>query len=1190
MEASFDVFLGHASVDKAAGVRDFADRLEQHDLLVFVDERSIDEYDSITTEVENALAGSLAFVAWYSSVYPTRRACQLELRSAYVAAENARELLERVFVVNPEQGFAHIHPATLRDARIPTMDAAAEAVARRVEALRQRGADPLGSLTPHDAPPWVPGPRGLGSPRFVGRVAELWELHERLQAGRMSQISGTRREEVVLVGLGGSGKSLLAEEYAHSFGPAYPGGIYWLSAVGAAGDGESVLLGQLTVVAEALGDVKLDDNPEPRVLRHRLESALAKRERSLWLVDDLPEGLSAEQAKAWAAPHEQAATLLTTRSGAYSTFVKVELDMLDEQSACELLTSRLPPTSEEECHAACVIALEELARHAQALDVASSYIGERPGSDAYDEFLRRTREGSVVERLVHAAAAITEQLPNGHEASIVATYRAAIDGLDEPARDLLRAASELAPVPIELHLAAEITAEDEESADAAADRIDLALGQLMRASLARAAVSAGDRPAYLVHTLVGAVAQYVDPDPERSESFHAKAVTVLRDWLAARDDVHDLTHAAQLESHLTHARHIIAPLDQSADGTLAALAQQVATLDYARGEYTSARRICAQVLAARVQLLGEEHPYTLASKNNLAEILSAQGELTGARRLQEEVVAACLRLLGEDHPDTLTGKNNLAATRRAQGDLAGARRLHEEVLASRVRLQGDEDLDTLTAKHHLATTLWELGDLDGSGRLHETVLAARVRLLGDDDPETLASKNNLAATLHAQRNLEGARRLQEEVVATQLRVLGEEHPNTLVSKNNLAGTLVALGDPERARLLLEEVVPAQVQLLGNDHPNTLTSKNNLAEALRAQGDLPGARRLQEDVLAGRARALGDEHPDTLTSKQNLAGTLQAQGDLAGARRLQEDVLAGRARLFGEHPLTFASKAILAQTLLELGDLEAAWPLHQEILALLGALGDLTSARRLQEEVLAASVRLVGNEHPHTLSTKSDLALTLLALGDLDGARRLQEEVLAALVLVGNEAPNTLTARANLADTLRRQGDLMGAQRLLEEVVAAQVRVLGDEDVNTLNSKNTLAQTLRAQGDLSGARRLFEEVLATQVRVLGNDHPMTLVTKVNLAQTLREQRDLAGARHLQEDVVATWTRLAGNDHPSALNAKHDLAATLRAQGDLEGARRLLEEVVAAQERLLGPEHPDTLTTKTNLATTLREQGT
>jgi hypothetical protein len=58
---------------------------------------------------------------------------------------------------------------------------------------------------------------------------------------------------------------------------------------------------------------------------------------------------------------------------------------------------------------------------------------------------------------------------------------------------------------------------------------------------------------------------------------------------------------------------------------------------------------------------------------------------------------------------------------------------------------------------------------------------------------------------------------------------------------------------------------------------------------------------------------------------------------------------------------------------------------------LSAQGDLEGARLLQEEVLAACVRLLGEEHRDTLTSKANLAETLQAQGDLDGSRRLREE-------------------------------------------------------------------------------------------------------------------------------------------------------------------------------------------------------
>ena len=80
-------------------------------------------------------------------------------------------------------------------------------------------------------------------------------------------------------------------------------------------------------------------------------------------------------------------------------------------------------------------------------------------------------------------------------------------------------------------------------------------------------------------------------------------------------------------------------------------------------------------------------------------------------------------------------------------------------------------------------------------------------------------------------------------------------------------------------------------------------------------------------------------------------------------------------------------------------------------------------------------------------------------------------------VLGPEHPDTLTSMNNLAETLRAQGDLAGARKLQEETLAICRRVLGPEHPDTLTSMNNLAMTLRAQGDLAGARKLQEETLA-----------------------------------------------------------------------------------------------------------------
>ena len=82
-------------------------------------------------------------------------------------------------------------------------------------------------------------------------------------------------------------------------------------------------------------------------------------------------------------------------------------------------------------------------------------------------------------------------------------------------------------------------------------------------------------------------------------------------------------------------------------------------------------------------------------------------------------------------------------------------------------------------------------------------------------------------------------------------------------------------------------------------------------------------------------------------------------------------------------------------------------------------------------------------------------------------------------LLGPEHPDTLTSMNNLAETLRARGDLEGAQDYhLERALAARTRLLGPEHPDTLiEHEQPRGDPLRARGDLEGAQGHQERMLA-----------------------------------------------------------------------------------------------------------------
>jgi tetratricopeptide (TPR) repeat protein len=1124
----YDLFISYRRKDSER-VRPLVDALTSRGLAVWFDQSEIGEFAPITDKIRHGLANSKALLTWYSIDYSKSRPCQMELTAAFIAAQREGDPRQRVWVINPEATGDHIQPVELRDeqyAQVPKSNAEcallSDHIVKKLSGIKTH----LGAVIPLILPQQY-GRKLAASRDFVGRLPDIWKLHSALHGAQSAIITGESPTGLAQVsGMGGVGKSLLAEEYALRFSAAYPGGIFWLRALGNDANRPALTPDQEEAVrSDEFRNLAIQLRIDVSGLDSKqTEAAIAAKLSTnhpnsfLWIVDDVASGLTSEAVRAWLAPHPLGKTLFTTRSREYQAIGNsIRLDVLEPNEAYELLCRYRKPTGPEEEGAAHGIAAD-LGYHPLALAVCSRALEAKGGMQTFSQI--REALGKQSRDELELAAEFAGVLPSGHEPSVAATLLRGVRSVGAEGLDFLLMASLLAAAPIPSSLVASVFSmvDGLDEADAS-HRAALAFSLTENASLSEQF----DKNARTVHALVSRAIKFSERNIGRRDTLKVGIIEGLNKILP---DVEDIRAHERLSLEVLHAREIC---NRNTDNLGLTLTLWVARHDFERGAYTSARELQEKVLKISKRVLGEEHPDTLMTMHNLANTLSAQGDLSGALGLREKVVEISKRSLGEEDRRTLASMNNLSQTLSAQGDLEGARRIQEKVLEIIRRIQGEEHPDTLMSMDNLAVTLSAQGDLSGARRIQEKVLEIRRRIQGEEHPNTLMTMNNLANALSAQGDLEGARALEEKVLEIRRRIQGEEHPDTLMSMHNLASTLRAQGDLKGARLLQEKVLQTRGDSLGEEHPSTLMTMNNLANTLSAQGDLKGARKLEEKVLETRKRILGEEHPDTLMSMNNLAETLRAQGDLKGARELHE-------------------------------------------------------------KVVEISKRSLGEEDPRTLTSMNNLANTLSAQGDVGGAQPLQEEALEIRRRIhGEEHPDTLMSMNNLAETLRAQGDLNGARELQQKVLNISRRVLGEEHPNSLTSMNNLAAALSAQRDQSGARELQEKVLTISGRVLGEEHPDTLRFMNNLAETLRVQGDLTGARELQEKVIDIRKRFQGEEHPDTLKSMGNLALTLGAQGDLNGARQLEEKVLEMKRRVLGEEHPDTSIAEWNLLVTLWKLG-
>lgn len=927
--------------------------LAAHGISVWHD-RDLVEGTSITAGVRDALASSHALAVFASEDYPDSMVCAWELASAWIASERVGQAQQRVLLLRPHDvaDLAHVRVGSLRDTRAhdlpaPTDAAALERVAAAI-AAQTHGIDPRPFGALHDfstTPVWLPWPR-IGSRRFVGRMPQLWQLHDLLVRTRIVGITGhIGRDLAQIRGLGGIGKSLLAVEYARRFEAAWPGGIFWVDADPAWASAPATLAERETrrqtilagfAISLGVPAVMGDLGKTARAVERALATHTAGRPH-LWILDNLPPGLDHASVEALLPSDPAGALLITTRWMALEALTeRLDLGILDATAAYTLITARRPPTLPTEVAAARALA-DDVGRHPLALDVLGALVREELTGMPYSRW--RARLAAPDNTFDLRSDALQDQLPTGCARAITRVLANSLSQLRSAlSLDILRIAALLAEAPIPGSLLIDTVAllgcgSEDDVTRAIADLANHALVEY-----------APDVSGIRVHAVVRWVAHRL-----RVKSPHPKIDVILEqvcEALGTRlNDIDDIAGHGALLDLVPHAE-VIGKHDTFSAVLVGATLGHFLEI---RGDYHAAKRLAARAVDFFASTLRPINPHAANAKNNLAIALSRLGDVSAAENYFGQALVEYEQLYGAEHPRTLMALHNLGSTWEAVGDLAAARRIYERICPLQVKVLGVTHRETLQTRMHLGGILSELGDLAGSRKSLESVVDLCKETFGPTDPLSVRAQEFLAVTLRRQGENSQARALEAAALSAARATWGPEHPTTLRAATQLSSSMAFAGDHAGSQALAEQTLAIQTRVLGPDNPDTLRTRYALGETLMRQRAFVDALSVYEPLLAAYLRSVGPRHPYTMMTQENIAWAHRELGDLTRARTMLAEVVAGREDVLGPgHPDTTQARVKLADVLLGLGAVAEARP-H---IIMLGAL------RGRAMETLSTSERAV----------------------------------------------------------------------------------------------------------------------------------------------------------------------------------------------------------------------------------------
>ena len=237
------------------------------------------------------------------------------------------------------------------------------------------------------------------------------------------------------------------------------------------------------------------------------------------------------------------------------------------------------------------------------------------------------------------------------------------------------------------------------------------------------------------------------------------------------------------------------------------------------------------------------------------------------------------KVLGDQHPDTATSLNNLAALYQSMGDYAKAEPLYRQALEIRQESPG--------GKHPTrppASTTWprctsRMGDYAKAEPLYRQALEIRKKVLGENHPDYATSLNNLAVLYQSHGGLREGRAALSAGAGDQQEGPGGKPPGLRPQPQQPGWLYRAMGDYAKAEPLFGRRWRSARKPWAKSTPTTATSLNNLAVLYQSMGDYAKAEPLFRQALEIRKKVLGEQHPDYATSLNNLAALYRVDGRL-----------------------------------------------------------------------------------------------------------------------------------------------------------------------------------------------------------------------------------------------------------------------------------------------------------------------
>lgn len=254
------------------------------------------------------------------------------------------------------------------------------------------------------------------------------------------------------------------------------------------------------------------------------------------------------------------------------------------------------------------------------------------------------------------------------------------------------------------------------------------------------------------------------------------------------------------------------------------------------------------------------------------------------------------------------------------------------------------------------------------------------------------------------------------------------------------------------------------------------------------------------------------------------------------------------------------------------------------------LGNYPKALEWDQYALKIHIKVLGQDHPKTATSYSNLAVVYNSQGNYTRALKLNQNALKIHEkALGKEHLDTATTYKNIAGVYYMQENYDKALEWYQKTLEIREKVLGKNHPKTATTYNKIALVYNRQKNYTQALEWYKKALEIREKILGKNHPDTAGTYNDIAIVYDNIGDYQEALKWNQKALAINENVLGDKHPKTAITYYNIANVYINLHDFSNAQKWNEKALEIREKVLGKNHPDTAYTYKNIAKIYNLQG-